>query len=75
MTLRYYGEPDQFKGIIRRISRFVYWHEPANDCLRCDLDRGVVVQWWLETRTVLFQGPHEAASRMKANFVVLGGYL
>jgi hypothetical protein len=43
--------------------------------VRCDLDRGVVVHWWWETGTVLFQGPQEAASRMKANFLVLAGDL
>jgi hypothetical protein len=75
MTLRFHGDPNQYKDIIHRVSRHRHWHEPSNNCVRCDLDRGVVVHWWWETGTVLFQGPQEAASRMKANFLVLAGDL
>jgi len=75
MTLRFHGNADQYKDIIHRISRHRHGRDPSNNCVRCDLDRGVVVHWWWETGTVLFQGPQEAASRTKAKFLVVAGDL
>jgi hypothetical protein len=73
MTLRFYGKPDQYAKIIQRISRHRYWHDPSSNSVRCNLERDVVVHWCWETGTVLFDGPREAASHMKAKFVHLAG--
>jgi hypothetical protein len=73
MTLKFRGKPATYAKIIKSISRHQYWSDRENDCVRCDLDRGVVVHWWMNTGTVLFQGPPTAAASLKAKFFVLAG--
>ncbi len=65
MTIKFCGHHEAFAKIIFRISRYVNWRDPSDTMVQAELDGGVVVTYYWETTSVLFQCPSAAAEIMK----------
>jgi hypothetical protein len=65
--LQFDGSASQFWRVIENISYRVK-RTVSSTVNRADLDRGVVVNYWPSTGTVLFQGPPVEADRMRLLF-------
>jgi hypothetical protein len=73
MTVKYCGTHEQFYEVLQRISTYLHIRQVGSDFVRFDLDYHVVVHWWWETGTVLFQGPARAKMKLQAKFLKEAG--
>jgi hypothetical protein len=71
MTVKYYGKPEQFHDLLKRISSSLHIREVGPNFVRLDLDLHVVIHWWFETGTVLFRGPVRAPPKLQSKTVRL----
>ena len=75
MTVKFYGHHEIFVEIIYQISRHVNWRDPSDTMVQVELDGGVVVTYFWETGSVMFQGPSRAAGMMRRRFLKGAGRL
>lgn len=73
MTIKFCGHHETFAQIVDQISRYTNWRSPSDTMVQVELDGGVVVTYFWETTSVMFQGPPAEARIMKKRFLKKAG--
>src|SRR5947209_1059580 len=65
MSIHFGGEYDDLKRIVASLQIPGEWSEPANGCLQFRTRHGAILNWYLTTGTINFQGPEAAKTKLQ----------